>query len=218
MADDDLLERYLEGDVPTVERARAHPGPRRRRRHRVPGGVRLGRHRRRRRPPGRLHLRDRARRPLDRPPVVVRAGDTDAEVKPDPSGQPLAFVFKTIADPYVGQLSLFKVLSGTIRPTTTWSTPHRARRAPPRPVPAAGQGAARRSTEVVGRRHRRGGQAGRHPHRRHARPQGHAGDGRRPSSRPDRRARPSPSGPAPRPTTTSWRPPCTASRTRTRPW
>ena len=30
-------------------------------------------------------------------------------------GDPLAFVFKTIADPYVGQLSVFKVLSGTIR-------------------------------------------------------------------------------------------------------
>ena len=34
----------------------------------------------------------------------------------DADGQPLAFVFKTIADPYVGQLSLFKVLSGTIKP------------------------------------------------------------------------------------------------------
>ena len=54
--------------------------------------------------------------PVDRPPVPVTAGDTTVEVKPDPSGDALAFVFKTIADPYVGHISLFKVLSGTIRP------------------------------------------------------------------------------------------------------
>jgi elongation factor G len=53
--------------------------------------------------------------PADRPPVTVLAGATEAEIKPDASGEPLAFVFKTIADPYVGQLSLFKVLSGTIK-------------------------------------------------------------------------------------------------------
>ena len=54
--------------------------------------------------------------PSERPGVVVQAGSGETEVRPDPSGQPLAFVFKTIADPYVGQLSLFKVLSGTVRP------------------------------------------------------------------------------------------------------
>jgi len=45
----------------------------------------------------------------------VRAGDTEVEVAADPDGQALAVVFKTIADPFVGQVSLFKVLSGTIR-------------------------------------------------------------------------------------------------------
>jgi elongation factor G len=54
--------------------------------------------------------------PVDRPPVSVTAGDTEVDVAPDPNGDPLAFVFKTIADPYVGHISLFKVLSGTIRP------------------------------------------------------------------------------------------------------
>lgn len=52
--------------------------------------------------------------PLDRP-TTVAAGDTEVEVAADPDGEPLAFVFKTIADPFVGQVSLFKVLSGTIR-------------------------------------------------------------------------------------------------------
>ncbi|MGH9186470.1 MAG: elongation factor G [Acidimicrobiales bacterium] len=54
--------------------------------------------------------------PSDRPPIEVTAGDTTVEVKCDPNGDPLAFVFKTIADPYVGRISLFKVLSGTVRP------------------------------------------------------------------------------------------------------
>ena len=32
----------------------------------------------------------------------------------DPSGKPLGYVFKTVADQFVGQVSLFKVLSGTV--------------------------------------------------------------------------------------------------------
>ncbi|MGI8492095.1 MAG: elongation factor G, partial [Acidimicrobiales bacterium] len=39
-------------------------------------------------------------------------------VSPEPDGQPLAWVWKTIADRHVGRISLFKVVSGTIRPDT----------------------------------------------------------------------------------------------------
>ena len=46
----------------------------------------------------------------------MRAGESTVEVKPDPTAEPLAFVFKTVADPYVGHLSIFKVLSGTLKP------------------------------------------------------------------------------------------------------
>jgi elongation factor G len=53
--------------------------------------------------------------PLDRP-ATVTAGDAEVEVAADAKGDPLAFVFKSVADPYVGQISLFRVLSGTIRP------------------------------------------------------------------------------------------------------
>lgn len=63
--------------------------------------------------------------PADRPPVTVTAGGSDVqvEVASDPSGDPLALVFKTIADPYVGHISMFKVLSGTIRPDDhLWNT------------------------------------------------------------------------------------------------
>jgi elongation factor G len=52
--------------------------------------------------------------PADRP-TIVTAGDTEVEVAADPDGDPLAFAFKTIADPFVGQVTLLKVLSGTIR-------------------------------------------------------------------------------------------------------
>ncbi len=113
VAEDALLERYLDGDIPSldelehaltlgIETASVFPV--------VCGSattevgidrladflVEIG-------PP-----------PADRP-VVVTAGDTEVEVAADPDGDPLAFAFKTIADPFVGQLTLFKVLSGTIR-------------------------------------------------------------------------------------------------------
>ena len=61
--------------------------------------------------------------PLDRPPVLVHAGDGTAEVIPDPGGQPLALVYRTIADPYVGKVSFLKVLSGTIRPDVVLTNP-----------------------------------------------------------------------------------------------
>jgi elongation factor G len=111
--DDGQLERYLAGDVPSVaelEQTLAHE---------VLGlsafpvlvgsattGVGLDR------------LADLicelGPSPADRP-VEVEAGDTTVAVAADPSRQPLAYVFKTIADPFVGQLSVFKVLSGTIK-------------------------------------------------------------------------------------------------------
>lgn len=52
--------------------------------------------------------------PADRCSTTVVGPSGEVEVPADPAGQPLAYVFRTIADPFVGQLSLFKVLSGTI--------------------------------------------------------------------------------------------------------
>jgi elongation factor G len=112
VADDALLERYLEGDMPTfdeLERCLAHGI--------VDASVfpvvcgsavaevaidRLA-----------DFLCEIGPSPVDRP-TPIAAGDVEVEVSADPSGDPLAFVFKTIADPYVGQVSVFKVLSGTI--------------------------------------------------------------------------------------------------------
>jgi elongation factor G len=61
--------------------------------------------------------------PDSRPPVEVWAGDATREVACDPAGQPLAQVFKTISDPYVGKISLLRVLSGTIKPDTVLVDP-----------------------------------------------------------------------------------------------
>ena len=61
--------------------------------------------------------------PADRPAVSVSAGGQDHEVACDPTGDPLAFVFKTVADPYVGKVSLFKVLSGTLVPDVVLANP-----------------------------------------------------------------------------------------------
>jgi elongation factor G len=57
--------------------------------------------------------------PLARRPVAVQAGTETVQVTCDPAGQPLARVFKTIADPFVGRISLIEVLSGTLRPDIT---------------------------------------------------------------------------------------------------
>ncbi|MCL1600576.1 MAG: elongation factor G [Actinomycetia bacterium] len=117
VGDDDLLERYLDGDVPSVEElehvmadgvaaGRVFP---------VVCGSAIG-------PIAVDRLADfiveLAPAPADRPPAIVTVGDERVPIEKDPSGEPLAFVFKTLADPYVGQISLLKVLSGTLKPET----------------------------------------------------------------------------------------------------
>jgi elongation factor G len=57
--------------------------------------------------------------PLARRSFTVRAGNDTMQLPRDPDGPPLARVFKTIADPFVGRISLMSVLSGTLRPDMT---------------------------------------------------------------------------------------------------
>jgi len=54
---------------------------------------------------------------LDIPPVKARTMDKDEEtdIEPSPDGTPLAYVFKTMADPYIGKLSIFRIFSGTFK-------------------------------------------------------------------------------------------------------
>ena len=122
VGDDALMERYLEGDVPSTEELEGT----------LAGGVaqgvvfpvvcgsaatgvgidRLA-----------TLLCEIAPAPDARPPVEVLAAGSASEVACDPAGQPLARVFKTVSDPYVGKISLLRVLSGTIRPDTVLTNP-----------------------------------------------------------------------------------------------
>ena len=53
--------------------------------------------------------------PLDRGPVTVIAGGEAVGITPTADADTLAVVFKSIADRHLGQLSLIKVVSGTLR-------------------------------------------------------------------------------------------------------
>jgi elongation factor G len=110
--DDDQLERYLSGDVPTtaeLERTLAHEVLDRLEFPVLVGSALTG--------VGIDRLADFiceiGPAPADRPMSVV-AGGEEIEVPADSSAQPLAYVFKTMADQFVGQVSLCKVVSGTI--------------------------------------------------------------------------------------------------------
>ncbi|HKE74125.1 MAG TPA: elongation factor G [Acidimicrobiales bacterium] len=119
VADDAMLERYLDGDVPGIEELEhtLHDGVAAATVFPVVVGSAT-------REIGVDRLADFiveiGPSPLDHPATITVGsnGDTpDAiDVPAEAGGDPLAFVFKTIADPYVGQLSMFRVLSGTLRP------------------------------------------------------------------------------------------------------
>src|SRR6185436_17808260 len=53
----------------------------------------------------------------EEPAVAAKNAKTgaDATISPDPSGQLVARVFKTAADPFVGRLTYLRILSGTLR-------------------------------------------------------------------------------------------------------
>jgi len=55
--------------------------------------------------------------------VIVKAHKTgtgeEVDIKPNPAGTLAALVFKTIADPFVGKISMFRVYSGTFKADST---------------------------------------------------------------------------------------------------
>ncbi len=64
--------------------------------------------------------------PQDAGAVPAKTPDGDeVQVKPDPDGPAAAFVFKTIADPFVGRLSLFRVYSGTLKGDSVLYNPNK---------------------------------------------------------------------------------------------
>jgi elongation factor G len=59
--------------------------------------------------------------PAGRPPFQATVPGTDRTVErsADPDAPLAAYVFKTLSDPYVGRLNLFRVVSGTFQPDST---------------------------------------------------------------------------------------------------
>ncbi len=58
--------------------------------------------------------------PLDRPMPPLAQGDG---LTADPGGDVAAYVFKTLADPYVGRISIFRVYSGTVKTDVSLENP-----------------------------------------------------------------------------------------------
>ncbi len=52
--------------------------------------------------------------PIDRTGVNAKKNGEDFEVKCDPKGEPNLLVFKSLSEPHVGELSIFKVYSGSL--------------------------------------------------------------------------------------------------------
>jgi len=57
--------------------------------------------------------------PNERPPATVTGPKGEAERPCDPNGPLTALVFKTVSDPYVGHISMFRVFSGKVRPDSS---------------------------------------------------------------------------------------------------
>lgn len=58
--------------------------------------------------------------PLEKHPLpAVDDSGEETEIGVDPAGKPLAFVFKTLADPFAGRINLIKSMAGTVKSDST---------------------------------------------------------------------------------------------------
>jgi elongation factor G len=58
--------------------------------------------------------------PVDRGPIEVHGKGAEAKERVcDPAGPLTAFVFKTVSDPFVGHITMFRVFSGRVRPDSS---------------------------------------------------------------------------------------------------
>ena len=153
------------------------------------------------------------------PSAAEVGGRTTADGKqiaPDPSGPFVAQVFKTTADPFVGRLTFFRVVSGSLKAQDhLWNATHKEEERIGNILGLMGKDQSNMAQAGPGR-HRRRGEADQHPDRRHAggRPGACAGaaPNRASRSRPCRSA----SSPSRRPTWTSWARRCSACSKRSR--
>jgi elongation factor G len=114
---DDLMEKYLEGEELSREELHNACEQALREGHLVPicftsalTGAGLGEF---------LKLCKRLiPNPAEGNPPLFFKGDDEVEAKPDPAAHVLAHVFKITNDPFVGKLGIFRIYQGTVRPET----------------------------------------------------------------------------------------------------
>ena len=118
-ADEKLMEKFFEAGTLTDEELIAGLAQRDRRGQGVPAGVHVGdaEHRRpaaARRRPGVPAFAGRSRRSRARTSPAPRSCKTADDKAP-----PSAFVWKTIADPFAGRITMFRVVSGSLKSDST---------------------------------------------------------------------------------------------------
>ena len=117
------MERYLEGDIPSVEELEKTLAHGRGVGHRLPRPVRLGAEGHRRRPARHLHLRDRPGTRRSGRRVVVRAGDHDAEISTDPAASPWPWSSRRWPTPTSARSRCSRCCRGRSAPTPCSPTP-----------------------------------------------------------------------------------------------
>ena len=91
--------------------------------------------------------------PAMRGPVkALDAEGEEIEIPPDEDGELVAYVFKTLADPYAGRLNLFRVYSGVLKGARVTNVTRRAELAG---TAVGAEGKARKRGRDGRRRHRR---------------------------------------------------------------
>ena len=185
-ADDALMEKFFDAGTLTPGRAGRRAQARRRGGADLPGAADLGHRQHRHAAAARRARRLRA--------VAGRAAAQGARRRrrrgrdrdQRTADRAAAFVWKTVADPFAGRITLFRVISGTLKADSTLHNADARRARAARPShPAAGQDADQRPRDQ-GRRPRRRGEAEGHADERRARRQGLQRDGRRRSASPSR--------------------------------
>ena len=115
-----------------------------------------------------------ARRRAARPPATATPDQQGRQVSSarSPTAEPVSiFVFKTLADPFAGRISYFKVMSGVLKNDATLSNFNRGTAERLQHIQVMQGKTADGSAGAARRRYRRGRQAEGHAHRRHARRQ-----------------------------------------------
>ena len=148
-ADEKLMEKFFEAGTLTDEELVAGLRSATIGRQAVPAGLHLGAAQHRRAAAARRDRRATCRRrPIGRSRASTRTAPR-SRAPPTTRRRPPAFVWKTIADPFAGRITMFRVVSGTLKADSTVHNKTQGRAGAPRPPAAAAGQDARRSVPEI---------------------------------------------------------------------